>query len=420
MLLQFRASNFMSFKEDVVLDLRASSLHELSAHVTEKGDNRILKTLAIYGANASGKSCLIKALFTYEQFIHNQMFQDGLNMYEDIDLFLNRKLRLAIEPFALESGNNRRIELEMAFFHADKVFQYGFALCDKNIVSEWLLIEKKKIFEREGNTVKASRSMPRKEDVPADRLYLSVLDYFSTGTMKKMVDEIKDYFKNHFHVYFFLTLDTGVKGVDFFMDEHRMIMADDLLRAKVAQYIRDIDTGITDLVVDTISSTSKETGETTTKKVLRTVHTSYDEAGNEAGQVLFDIERESSGTIRFISYILQAIQLLDKGGVFIIDELASRFHPLLSRFFIDLFQQAKNKDAQLIFTTHDASLLHKDQFRRDEIAFIDKNGKGESRLFTLADLKVRSDASFSKDYLNGKYGAIPIIREELNEYRADG
>ena len=136
MLLQFRASNFMSFKEDVVLDLRASSLHELSAHVTEKGDHRILKTLAIYGANASGKSCLIKALFTYEQFIHNQMFQDGLNMYEDIDLFLNRKLRLAIEPFALESGNNRRIELEMAFFHADKVFQYGFALCDKNIVSD--------------------------------------------------------------------------------------------------------------------------------------------------------------------------------------------------------------------------------------------------------------------------------------------
>ena len=101
--------------------------------------------------------------------------------------------------------------------------------------------------------------------------------------------------------------------------------------------------------------------------------------------------------------------MIDRGGVFIVDEMSARLHPLLTKLIIDIFQSTKNESAQLIFTTHDISILNNKQFRRDEVVFIDKNKMGESTLYALSDLKVREDASFSKDYLQGKYGAIPIF-----------
>jgi AAA15 family ATPase/GTPase len=104
--------------------------------------------------------------------------------------------------------------------------------------------------------------------------------------------------------------------------------------------------------------------------------------------------------------------MIEEGGIFIVDEMSARLHPILTKFIVDLYQSERNKKAQLIFTTHDISLMNRQQFRRDEIAFVDKNKKGESSIFTLADIKPRSDASFSKDYMFGKYGAIPIIDEQ--------
>lgn len=93
------------------------------------------------------------------------------------------------------------------------------------------------------------------------------------------------------------------------------------------------------------------------------------------------------------------------------DEMSARLHPILTKFIVDLFQGKMNKEAQLIFTTHDISLMNRKQFRRDEIAFVEKNKKGESILYTLADIKARSDASFAKDYMAGKYGAIPVLSD---------
>ncbi|HJB92012.1 MAG TPA: ATP-binding protein [Candidatus Eisenbergiella merdigallinarum] len=85
-------------------------------------------------------------------------------------------------------------------------------------------------------------------------------------------------------------------------------------------------------------------------------------------------------------------------------------HPLLTKLIVDIFCSDQNKKAQLIFTTHDISLLNNNQFRRDEVVFVDKNERGESSLYALSDLKIREDATFNKDYLQGKYGAIPVFR----------
>ena len=151
------------------------------------------------------------------------------------------------------------------------------------------------------------------------------------------------------------------------------------------------------------------------------MHDVYDEAGNVVGEKLFDLQQESTGTLRFLAYIQNIIEMISKGGVFIVDEMSARLHPLLTKLIVDIFCSSQNKKAQLIFTTHDISLLNNNQFRRDEIVFVDKNERGESTLYALSDIKVREDATFSKDYLQGKYGAIPIFNyDELIGGEVDG
>ena len=119
-----------------------------------------------------------------------------------------------------------------------------------------------------------------------------------------------------------------------------------------------------------------------------------------------------------VSSISDVFEFDDNGyAKVIVDEISARLHPVLTKFIVDLYQSEKNKKAQLIFTTHDISLMNRKQFRRDEIAFVDKNKRGESSIYTLADIRARSDASFSKDYLYGKYGAIPVIRDYEEEVK---
>lgn len=142
---------------------------------------------------------------------------------------------------------------------------------------------------------------------------------------------------------------------------------------------------------------------------MRTVHDIYDESGNVVGEKIFDLRQESTGTLRFLAYIQNIIEMISNGGVYIVDEMSARLHPLLIKLIVDIFGSSQNKNAQLIFTTHDISLLNNNQFRRDEVVFIDKNERGQSGLYALSDLKVREDATFNKDYLQGKYGAIPIF-----------
>ena len=153
----------------------------------------------------------------------------------------------------------------------------------------------------------------------------------------------------------------------------------------------------------------EQTGRKRKEEVVRTVHNIYDEDGNAVGEKLFDLRQESTGTLRFLAYIQNIIEMIADGGVFIVDEMSARLHPLLTKLIVDIFCSSQNQKAQLIFTTHDISLLNNNQFRRDEVVFVDKNERGESSLYALSDLRVREDATFHKDYLQGKYGAIPIF-----------
>ena len=143
-------------------------------------------------------------------------------------------------------------------------------------------------------------------------------------------------------------------------------------------------------------------------------HRQFDEEGRESGNVSFPFNKnESEGTIKYFSLAYPIIDALDNGKRVIVDELDSKLHPLLVRKIIMLFNSSTTnpKGAQLLFTTHDTYLLGAGLLRRDQVWFTQKDGLGATSLYSLAEYKVRSNAAFDRDYINGRYGATPIIGE---------
>lgn len=418
MLIMFRTKNFTSFKDDVVLDLRRTSFREHPNHVFKCGDEELLKTIVIYGSNASGKSNLISALSTFERIMLSQFFQD--KEIDDITNEIKSDLpKLRLQPFLLSEKPVSEIEFEIIFSYKNCLFQYGYSIENSKICSEWLFIDKEKVFEREKDVSKVSYGKTYETILKdyarlrEDRLYLAILDYFVTDNyLRYKIDIFKEFFNSKFNVYFELIFESSIKGLSPIIGMHEVFLADDAFRKSVSEYVRKIDVGIKDIVIEKEIVFNKQTGEKEEKPVARALHNVYDSNGNIVSEKTFDFSYESSGTLRFISYIQDILTMLDGGGVFIVDELSSRLHPLLTKFIVDLFQSRLNKsNAQLIFTTHDTSIMNSDQFRRDEIVFIDKNAAGVSSLYSLSDLQIRQDASFNRDYFRGKYGAIPIIED---------
>lgn len=149
-----------------------------------------------------------------------------------------------------------------------------------------------------------------------------------------------------------------------------------------------------------------------TEVELKTTHRKYGKDNKEAGTVVFDLEEnESGGTQKFLSMAGPLLDTIETGKVLIIDEMDARLHPLLTRFVVSLFNSPmNNKNAQLIFASHDTTFLNEKLFRRDQIWFTEKDQYGVSSLYSLIELQgVRKEASFGKDYILGKYGAIPFI-----------
>jgi len=417
MLVMFRARNFSSFCHEVILDMRASAYKEHPGHMIATKSFNILKTAAIYGANASGKSNLISALYWFEQYIFNQLFHEQTSPQPDADFDPPGRLT-PIEPFLLRDPVDPAIELEMIFIHDQIVYQYGFSFSDTHILTEWLSIDNQEVFDRTSDQlhlgVKYHSKLKNLHTLRKDRLYLSVLDYFATDDIKDMVDHFKSFFRKRYHVYSELILESSVKGTFGALTAlSRRLVDDPAFCERVTTYIHNIDVGIENIQVEKTWVSGKSSGQQEVP-VLKTVHPIYDQNGNRSGSRTFDLKHESAGTLRFLSFIQDILQMMESGGVFIIDELSSRLHPLLTKFIVDMFQSAANvQHAQLIFTTHDTSMLNNDQFRRDEIVFVDKNEKGESSLYSLADFKnVRSDATFSKHYFNGRFGAIPVFSSD--------
>ena len=389
-LVQFMLKNVLSFKDETIIDMTAINAYkEHDSNLIDCGmKEKFLRVAAIYGANASGKSNLYLAMSYFQRII-----EESFNNVSDKRSIAIRKFYM---PFLFEDKPENS-EYQIVVIYGNYEYRYGFEYNDKRIAAEWLYrknLESSRtaiIFERAAEKVEFGASVRKeceiyKEQIPTETL---VLSFFNKLKLKN----------NVFKIVYENIMDTLVVPADFW--ENTEIIEEFLPRVidnekeSLIEFLTAIDTGIRDISYD---DTEKEIKFTTVHK------------GKDGADYSLGLFFESEGTIKsIVLFIYARIAILNDKSIFV-DELNVKLHPLLLKFIIDLFYTERSM-AQLIYTTHDTTLMDKKFFRRDQIWFVQKDEFGYSELLALSDFKVRSDASFEKDYLAGVYGGIPLLKD---------
>jgi uncharacterized protein len=409
MLQQFTIGNWASFKEPMTLSLEASSdtEHE-ETNVTAEDERRLLKSAVIYGANASGKSNLISAM----------RFMQGFTLSSSRETQVEEEI--GAEPFRLSTDcDNKPSKFEVIFIQGTTKFRYGFEVDKRRVHSEWLFssasARESELFVRRDseisfNAEKFKEGRGLDEKTRSNALFLSVVAQFNG----EISGEIIKWFRQ-------IRFISAVRNPALWFTIDKM--SDPKFAAQVLEMSKVADLAIEGLVPK-ISATEEDLpglGLSGTKPVrsirrasdfqLKTQHKKFDSNNQLTALVEFDLEKnESDGTKKYLSMTGPILDTLENGRVLMIDELDARLHPLLSRAIVTMFNTNKNKtNAQLIFATHDTNLLSRNFFRRDQVWFTEKNTMGATNLYCLSEFKVRKDASFGKDYILGKFGAVPYI-----------
>ncbi|MDY6804632.1 MAG: ATP-binding protein [Cyanobacteriota bacterium] len=417
MLIQFTVGNYLSFKEPVTLSMTATDerakFEKLNEDNVFKIDDELslLKSAAVYGANASGKSNLVKAMAFMRWFVLNSSRQTQVN-----DLINVEEFRLSTETEGKPSF------FEIIFILEGRVYRYGFEVDKRRVVSEWLFhvpkVKESNLFKRNGNEIKMKKVF-KEGNLIADKtrnnaLFLSVNAQFNGEISTK----IFLWFESKFNVVSGIYTDIYKDlTIEYFSDKKNDIL----------ELINKFDLGIDDIKIDidtwkvSADNLPNSMPEDVIKFILdseiqtdniQTFHKKYDSEGEEVSLAILDFdENESEGTKKLFALAVPILDTLKNGEVLAIDELDARFHPLMTRTIIDLFNSKDTNpyNAQLIFMTHDTNLLSNTIFRRDQIWFVEKNKEGVSDLYSLVEFKVDNNADFENDYIKGKYGAIPFI-----------
>ena len=185
---------------------------------------------------------------------------------------------------------------------------------------------------------------------------------------------------------------------------------------RIIKFIKIADLGIDDILSEKKKTRKLDLWSSALQTPdIYTLHKKYDKNNVNIGKAKIDFSYESLGTQKLFSISVFILKALKYSEILIIDELESSLHPSLTKLIVEMFnsKEINRNNAQLIFTTHDVTLLRKDNFRRDQIWFTEKDKYGATDLYSLVDFKVRNDASFDKDYILGKYGAIPFLGNPL-------
>lgn len=447
MLIRFIVENFSSFGGQAELSMVAGRQRIHQEHLTEISDNgfKLLRTATIYGANASGKSNLVKAMLFAKNFIVR-----GTSAMD----------RIQISPFLLDTAlKNAPSIFQFSYCHKGKCYTYGFKVDSERVIEEWLmkLVNQKEtaLFERTTDIEGIARvnfASPIVSD-PEEKNFLNLLargtrpnqlflteavlrnfkpfldpwEWFAKRLLIILPDTtamgLEFRFKNNSQIApvfmeLLRTFDTGILGID--TDEEPLdtltgIPVDE--RNKLESLVQGKHTK---LLVRTPEGTHyalsrKESGETVALK-LRTRHKMRD-SGNT---VVFDFSKESDGTQRIIDLLPAITGLLSEDKVIIIDEIDRSLHPHVAYALFDLFlQEGAQCHSQLIATTHSENLLTFKLLRKDEIWFINKNKDGESSLYSLEEFKPRYDKDILAGYMKGRFGGIPAIVKVTNPLARD-
>jgi uncharacterized protein len=424
MIVEFRFKNFKSFKDEAVLNFVASSDKKLPENLFVCPDDKsakLLSTSAIYGPNASGKSTVFQAFEFAREFIKASTKS-------------NPDARIKVSPFLLDDSRLKPSQFEFTFIAKGVRYQYGFAVNNRMVDREWLISYPKgrprKLFERFqenkktvyefGSSFKGEKDK-LKELTRPNVLFLSVGAAFNN---KNLLDIYRWFVDN--------TSSVGTNDIpepiifDFIMEHPNVI-------GNLKGLIKYADLGIVDFALS-----KKESGlgnypedlPESIRKAIEAFNKAIEDSGDEnikfanaydlsishkSGNETFAFpwESESDGTRRLFGLSAPIFDALETGKVLFVDEIDRSLHPLLARKLIQLFQNRKTnpKNAQLVFNTHDTSLLSAGLLRRDQVWFLEKDQKGSSHIYSLLDYSPRKDESLEKGYLQGRYGAVPFFGE---------
>ncbi len=419
MVIEFSVTNFKSIHSKQTLSMVASSISELQEQncfmTAEKGLPPLLRSVVIYGPNASGKSNILEAMDFMENFVteSSKEGQEG----EPIN----------VKPFLFNTiSRTEPSEFEVLFLQEGIRYQYGFAVNATRVTHEWLIAypegRPQRWFEREYNSVtmqenwyfgskfKGKKTLLQ-QATRSNALFLSTAVQLNNEQLKPV------------YSWFHQKLRT-IPVTSLFSSYSTSMCKSDTGKKRVLELLNAADLSITDLKVEIKTFASSDVPSDMPEPLKEYLCKALD--GKEQPEIKFlhtmggskelvplELFEESVGTRKLFGLAGYWLNMIDKGRVLFVDELNNSMHPKMVRFLIGMINnpQTNKNNAQLIFSTHDTSLLDNELFRRDQIWFTEKDAANSTKLYPLSDFTPRKDEALEKGYLNGRYGAIPYIGE---------
>ena len=417
MLIEFSVSNFRSIKEETSFSMISSKSENKNTFENNIANKNIslYKSSCIYGLNAGGKSNLLKAIATMKEIVLTSDRLPDDNSQQKYNDF---------QPYLFDNQSKNEPSLfEVVLASGETKYQYGFKILNNKIMEEWLYVYEnhlpQKWFVRENDKYKYSAKFKGEKKTWENSTREDSL--FLTTPIKLNSEQLKPIF-NWFRMLLIINrknLSDRVFNTFVYNNESSNN------KNKILEFIQKADFAITDFSFkeraynsDDLKKLPKELQNMLEGKKTIDVKTTHT---NQHGTFSLDFELESDGTRTIFNDAGLFLKVLENDKMpapIFIDELDIHLHPNLVKQIVEIFNSDKlNKyNNQLIFTTHNTSLLAKGIFEREQIWFIDRNKDQESELYSLADFSERkSDSnSFEKRYLEGRYGAVPLL-DDLKE-----
>ncbi len=454
MFVQFKVGNFLSFKDVVTFSLLGYAPvkeHENKQDAsnvfydpTEK--NKLLKSSVIYGANGSGKSNLLSAIGFLKKFVLTSSNESQATDEINVNRFL-----LSSET------DDKPSYFEIIFYLENTRYRFGFETDREKIHSEWLFSLKNEpsakeisLFTREFQQIKPNNRFFKEGKGLENKTRQNALFLSTVAQLNgEIATNILTWLKSNINVISGLEDNTTsytiskfekdddfrkiviefFKSINIGFDDIEIVEGAELLQKSLKNTSSELEDDMKQFIsiLEKLQEKSRNSDSNVEVKQISTLHKKFDSSQKFIKYENLDFGFESKGTRKLFSLLGPIFDSIQKGKILIVDELDSRLHTLLTMELIKFFHSNSNKQAQLIFASHDTNLLRKEIFRRDQIWFTEKDEIGATDLYSLVEYKVnqttvRNDATFEKDYLLGKYGAIPFlggIQNFINDFLYD-
>jgi AAA15 family ATPase/GTPase len=415
MLVEFSVENFRSIANRQTLSLVASQGGEhrdTNVVVSDApGTPDLLLGAAIYGANASGKSNLINAMELMRDFVLHASSTEQAKAWNKVKTF-------AFGADWIEKPT----KFEAIFVQNGTRYQYGFEVTRERVVGEWLFAfpegRSQKWFVRDeewespdaspfGSSLKGEKRTWQKA-TRTNALFLSTAVQLNS----EQLTPVRDWFRRAFR-----TMRPNLLTPHFTARKHHR---DEGCHKRLIDFMREADIGVSAIETDAHPVDTKVLDGLPSEVMeyfrghlsgAETIDVRFLHNQTEGAPVKLDLEDESDGTQKLFAMAGPWIDVLKNGWTLIVDELDTSLHPILMRYLVSVFMSKKTNpnNAQLVFSTHDVSVLDRDILRRDQVWFVEKDSSQRTQIYPLTDFSPRKDENFLRGYLQGRYGAIPFV-----------